>query len=600
MIMGNFSAPDRDIRFTLEHISGFDELAKLEAFRDVTPDLVSALLKAIGKLAAGVLAPLNQTGDQQGSVLENGVVRAPDGFKDAYREFVKGGWNGLAFDPDHGGQGLPFTLSVSMMEIVTAANMGFALCPMLNLGALEAMRHHASDALKTMFLGKMVSGEWTATMNLTEPQAGTDVGALRAKAEPHADGRYRISGQKIFITWGDHDMTENIIHLVLARTPDAPRGTKGISLFLVPKIMVNDDGSLGDANDVRCVSLEHKLGIHASPTAVLSFGDKGDCVGYLLGEENKGMQCMFTMMNHARLNVGLQGPAISERAFQHALAYANERRQGRAIGSQSPDLSPIIEHADVRRMLMTMKAYTEAARALIHRTAVAVDLSIAHPDQEVRERQSAIAAFLTPISKGWCTDKGCEVASIGIQVHGGMGFIEEAGAAQYYRDIRIAPIYEGTNGVQAQDLVLRKLSLDGGRPARRIIREIHDLIDLLPRNGTLSAFAKPLSEAVGSFEQATAWLTQRLADEPRACLAGSTPYMHMAGYMIGGYLLAKGAVAADALLREGDDERDFLKSKIAVARFYVQQLLPNAASLFAATTAGDEDLFALTAEQFSA
>ncbi|MFQ5534917.1 MAG: acyl-CoA dehydrogenase C-terminal domain-containing protein [Sphingomonadales bacterium] len=598
--MANFAAPVRDIQFTLEHICDFSELAQLEAYQDATPDLVAALLDGGGKLASGVLAPLNRTGDQQGSVLENGVVRTPEGFKEAYREFVDGGWNGLAFDPAHGGQGLPFTLSVSMMEMITAANMGFALCPMLNLGAMEAMRHHASDALKAVFLDKMVSGEWTSTMNLTEPQAGSDVGALRTRAEPRPDGSYLLSGQKIFITWGDHDMAENIVHLVLARTPDAPPGTKGISLFVVPKFLVNEDGSLSAANDLRCVSLEHKLGIHASPTAVMSYGDNGGCVGYVLGEENKGMRCMFTMMNHARINVGLQGAAIGERAFQRALNYANERRQGRALGSQSPDSSPIVEHADVRRMLMTMKAYTEATRAIIHRNAMAVDLSLSHPDQKERNRQAGIAAFLTPISKGWSTGKGCEVASIGIQVHGGMGFIEETGAAQHYRDIRIAPIYEGTNGIQAQDLVMRKLNLDGGRPARQIIREINTFIDGLPRTGELAAFSRPLKDAVIALEQATAWLSGKLAERPRASLAGATPYLELAGYVIGGYLLSKGAVAARGLMNEAARDRDFYKAKISVARFFVEQLLPRANSLVAAVTGGDDILFALTPEQLSA
>ena len=598
--MTNFTAPVRDIRFTLDHIAGFDELTELETFAEVSTDLTQAVLDEIGKLASAVLAPLNRVGDEEGSVLENGVVRTPEGFKDAYRKFVDGGWNGLAFDPDYGGQGLPFTLSVSMMEMVTAANMSFALCPMLNLGGVEAVRHHGDDRIRTLYLPKMVSGEWTTTMNLTEPQAGSDVGALRAKARRRDDGGYLISGQKIFITWGEHDMTDNIVHLVLARTPGSAEGSKGISLFVVPKYLVNDDGSLGPANDLKCVSLEHKLGIHASPTAVMSYGDNDECIGYLIGEEQQGMRCMFTMMNHARINVGLQGVAIAERAYQAALAYATERRQGRALGSTSAGPSAIIEHADVRRMLMTMKACVEATRALIHRNAVAVDLSHHHGDARERERQGRIAAFLTPISKAWCTDLGCEVASIGVQVHGGMGYIEESGAAQYYRDARIAPIYEGTNGIQALDLVTRKLTLANGQPVRMLLDEINGFIDTLPPRGRLGPFVKPLGEAVAAFERATAWLTQILADNPRAAHAGATPYLHMAGYVLGGYLLAKGAVAAKRILDEGEGDGDFLNARIVTARFFIEQLMPRAKGLFAAVTGGDEILFALTPEQLSA
>ena len=593
-----FRAPVSDIRFTLDHIAGFDRLATLNVFAEATPDLVGAVLEEIGRLAGEVLAPLNRVGDAQGSVLENGVVRTPDGFRAAYAKFAEGGWNGLSFDPDYGGQGLPFTLSVAMMEMVTAANMGFALCPMLNLGGLEALKTHASDALKARFLEPVVSGRWTMTMNLTEPQAGSDVGALRTRAEPQDDGSYRISGQKIFITYGDHDWTENILHLVLARTPDAPPGTKGISLFLVPKFHVNDDGSIGEANDLRCVSLEHKLGIHASPTAVMSYGDEGRCVGYLLGEENKGMRCMFTMMNHARLNVGLQGLAIAERATQRALAYASERRQGRAVGATSEGSSAIIEHADVRRMLMTMKAYTEAMRALIYRNAVAVDLSLHHPDEETRAREADIAAFLTPISKGFCTDMGCEVTSIGIQVHGGMGYIEETGAAQHFRDARIAPIYEGTNGIQALDLVMRKLPLRGGAITSEIAAELRQAIAGLKAHAELSDLVLPLNEGLAAFEEAAAWLYGNLAEAPRTSAAGATAFLHLCGHAIAAALLARGAVAAQKQIADGEDRRYF-ETRITLARFFIEQFVPKVRGLWPQVEGGDDILFALDPDQLA-
>jgi len=593
-----FRAPVSDMRFTLDHIAGFDRLAALDTFAEATPDLVAAVLEEIGRLAGEVLAPLNRVGDTQGSVLENGVVRTPEGFKEAYAQFVEGGWNGLSIEPEYGGHGLPFTLSVTMMEMVTAANMGFALCPMLNLGGIEALKQHASEDIKARFFEPAVSGRWTMTMNLTEPQAGSDVGALRTRAEPNGDGRYRISGQKIFITYGDHDMAENILHLVLARTPDAPPGTRGISLFLVPKFHVNDDGSIGEANDLRCVSLEHKLGIHASPTAVMSYGDEGRCIGYLLGEEQKGMRCMFTMMNHARLNVGLQGLAIAERAYQRALAYAIERRQGRAIGAASDGASAIIEHADVRRMLMTMKASIEAMRALVYRNAVAVDLSLHHPDEAVRAREADIAAFLTPISKGFCTDMGCEVTSIGIQVHGGMGYIEETGAAQHFRDARIAPIYEGTNGIQALDLVMRKLPLQGGRIASEIATELREAVAGLKAHDDLADLAMPLHEGLAAFEEAAAWLQGNLSEAPRESAAGATPFLHLCGYAIAGALLARGAVVARQKIEAGENPR-YYAARIAIARFFAEQLVPKVRGLWPQVEGGDDILFALDADQLA-
>ena len=597
--MGHYTAPLRDIEFTLHHIAGLPELAALEDFSDTTPDIVAAVLAEIGKLASTVIAPLNEQGDRLGSVLENGVVRTPPGFAEAYAAFVAGGWNGLSFSPEYGGQGLPFTLSVSMMEMVTAANMGFALCPMLNLGGIEALAAHGSDALKAAYLEKMASGEWTTTMNLTEPQAGSDVGALKTRAVPAGDGSYRIQGQKIFITWGDHDMTDNIVHMVLARTPDAPPGTRGVSLFLVPGKVLREDGSLGPVNDLRCVSLEHKLGIHASPTAVMSYGDNDGCIGYLLGEENSGMRCMFTMMNHARLNVGLQGVAIAERAFQAAADYARERVQGRVIGAGGPGPWPIAEHADVRRMLMEMKALIAAGRALVHRNAVAVDLARHHPDGDERKKQAGIAAFLTPISKAWSTDMGCEVASLGIQVHGGMGYIEETGAAQYWRDASIAQIYEGTNGIQAQDLVLRKLTLDDGAPLGHVRAEIGATIDALAAVPEFADMAGALEAGRDDFTAAADWLGQRLETHPRACAAAADPYLRLAGLVIGAHLLARGALAAEKEKAAGAGDAAFLDGQITLARYFCRHRLCQTGAFLANVREGDDLLFDIPADHLS-
>ncbi len=448
-------------------MSDFSGVTALAPFSEVTPDLVDAILNEAGRFASEVMAPTNGPGDRQGCTFENGVVRTPDGYPSMYKRYIEAGWNGLAFSEELGGQGLPVSLTIATNEMWAASNMAFSLALTLNHGAVEVLEAYGSEELKQTYLEKMVSGEWACTMNLTEPQAGTDVGALRTKAEPQADGTYLISGQKIFITYGEHDLTDNIVHLVLARTPGSPDGTKGISLFIVPKYHVQPDGSLGAKNDLRCVSIEHKMGIHASPTCVMSYGDDGQCVGYIVGKEHEGMRAMFLMMNNARLLVGLQGVGISERAYQHALAYAKERKQGRPIGSTSKESQPIIEHPDVRRMLMAMKARTEATRALAYLAGTTLDLAAHHPDKDERVRQLARAELLTPIVKAWCSDSGIDVASLGVQIHGGMGFIEETGAAQYYRDVRIAAIYEGTNGVQANDLLFRKLPANGGAALKR-------------------------------------------------------------------------------------------------------------------------------------
>lgn len=422
--MADYAAPLRDMRFVLSEIVDMGAIADLKDFEAATPDVVDAVLEEAGKLASGVMGPLNAVGDEQGSRLENGVVRTPDGFKEAYATYVDGGWCSLPFREEIGGQGLPFTLALAVSEMMTSANMAFSLCPMLTQAAVLALESHGDDHLRSIYLAKLVSGEWSGTMNLTEPQAGSDVGALTAKAEPQPDGSYRITGTKIFITYGDHDMAENVIHMVLARTPGGPPGTKGISLFLVPKILVNDDGSLGERNDLRPVSLEHKLGIHASATAVMSFGDKEGAVGWLLGEEHKGMRCMFTMMNHARLMVGLEGLAIADRAYKHALAYAIERKQGTSSRTPGGERAPIIDHPDVRRMLLTMKAQVEAMRALALSAGEAYDLAKHHTDSEVREQNQGLVDLLTPVVKAWSTDLGVEMASLGVQIHGGMGFIE--------------------------------------------------------------------------------------------------------------------------------------------------------------------------------
>ena len=597
--MTPYSAPVRDMRFVLDTVCDFHDLSRIDGFAEVTPDLLDAVLDEAGKLSSGAIAPLNGVGDQQGSVLDNGAVRTPDGFKDAYRQYVDGGWNGLTFSPDYGGQGLPFALGVAVQEMWTSANMSFSLCPMLNQGAVEAITAHGSDELKATYLPRMISGEWSGTMNLTEPQAGSDVGALKTKAEPADDGTWRLKGTKIFITYGEHDLTDNIIHLVLARTPGAPSGTKGISLFVVPKFLVGEDGGPGVRNDVRCVSLEHKLGIHASPTCVMSFGDEDACVGYLVGEENRGMAAMFTMMNHARVNVGLQGVAIAERAYQQAVAFARERVQSAEFGKRG-DAVPIIRHADIRRTLMTMRASIEGARALTYLNAAAVDRGHHHPDGEARARWQGLADLLTPVTKGFVTDLGCELTSMAIQVHGGMGYVEETGAAQHFRDARIAPIYEGTNGIQALDLVGRKLGMDGGRHWKHLFGEIRDFTGDLPGRGDIGAIGPYLEDAVDALQNAAVWLAGNDFEQARDTAAGAAPFLRMFGVTMSGYLLARQAVAAAERLEAGQGDAAWLKAKIATARFFAEQLMPPATALLGPITRGDDMLFALNEEQFAA
>jgi 3-(methylthio)propanoyl-CoA dehydrogenase len=565
-----YTAPIADMRFALRELVGLEDLARLPGCENAAPDLVDAVLEEAGKLASEVIAPLNAVGDRQGSVLENGVVRTPEGFKDAYLRYVEGGWNALPFEPEHGGQGLPWSVAIAVAEMWNSANMAWALCPLLNIGAVELLEAHGSPEQKALYLPRMISGEWTGTMNLTEPQAGSDVGALRTRAVREGD-RYRITGQKIFITYGDHDWTEQIVHLVLARLPDAPPGSRGISLFVVPKFLVGADGSLGKRNDVRTVSLEHKLGIHASPTCVLAFGDDEGAIGYLVGAENRGLECMFTMMNNARLNVGLQGVAIAERAYQQALSYARARVQGRPIGAEAEGL-PIIHHPDVKRMLLGMKTRTEAARALAYYAAGAIDRARRHPDEAERGRQQRLADLLIPIVKAWCTDTGVEVASEAIQVHGGTGFIEETGAAQHYRDARILPIYEGTNGIQANDLVGRKLGRDRGAAAAALIAEI--------RADARRLDLPELGAAIDAVAAATEHLVAALERDPASAAAVSVPYLRMFGTTLGGWLLGRAAAAED-----GDP--GFLAAKRASARFFAEQYLPGAAALLGAVRAGE-------------
>lgn len=584
-----FRTPVRDMRFILDHAAGFGALEQSGAFPELSGDLVSAILEEMGKFCDGVVAPLNEESDRNGARLENGVVRTSPGFKEAYGQYVEGGWSSLAFPEDAGGQGLPATLAVALVDALNAASMSFAIGTTLTTGAVKAIMHAGTQEQKQLYLEKMVSGTWTGTMNLTEPQAGSDLSAVRTKAEPVGDGRYKISGQKIFITYGDHDMTENIVHLVLARLPDAPEGTAGISMFIVPKFHVNEDGSLGARNDAHCIKLEEKMGLHGSPTCVMAFGDKGECYGTLLGEENKGLRNMFVMMNAARLDVGMQGVGVAERAYQHALSYAQDRKQGRAPGVKSGDMIPIYEHPDVRRMLYSMKSLVDASRAICYANAVAYDLAHSAPDEKTRKEAKAMEELLTPVSKAWSTDRANDVASLGVQVHGGMGYIEETGAAQHMRDARIAAIYEGTNGIQAMDLVGRKLQGDGGAAAKKFIAEIHSEAMMLKaaKREDLVHIGERLLAAADALRQSTEWLLEAVKENQAHALAGATPYLKQFGNIAGGYYLAHGAKAAAIAAGEGEDPA-YYEAKIALAKFYADNYLTEAVALSDAVTAGAE------------
>lgn len=597
--MSNYTAPTRDMQFVINELAGLPSVAAQPAFaeQEVSADLVEAVLEEAAKLASEVLAPINHSGDVQGATISptEGVIPAA-GFNEAYQQFIAGGWNGLGCDAEFGGQALPELLNTATQEMWNSANMSFALCPMLNGGAIEAIHRVGSEAQKALYLPKMVSGEWTGTMNLTEAQAGSDLSAVRSRAVPEGD-HYRIFGQKIFITWGEHNMTENTIHLVLARTPDAPEGVKGISLFIVPKFLVNADGSCGARNDVRAVSIEHKMGIHASPTCVMAFGDQDGAIGYLVGAENKGLAYMFIMMNEARFKVGLQGLAIGERAYQQALNYAQDRVQGRPIGVKSGERVSIINHPDVRRMLMSMKAHNEAMRALAYVLAGHLDLARHHAEPAQRQAHQAWVDLLIPVVKGWCTEIGIEVASLGVQVHGGMGFIEETGACQHLRDSRIATIYEGTTGIQAADLAGRKLHMDKGAAMRRLIAEIEATVAELGtgRGDDLAAMRHNLQDAVQSLAQATDWMLS--GADPRAVMAVSVDYMMLVGYVCGGWQMGRAALVAQRKLTAGQDP-SFHEAKLITARFYAEHILPKAEALRRSVQSGGSTIMALHEEQF--
>jgi butyryl-CoA dehydrogenase len=570
-----YRAPVPDIVFTMRHVAGLDRAVTDGVYGDLSVDLAETILDEAGRFANEEIAPLNREGDKQGVTLKDGVVTTAPGWKDAYKAWTQAGWNALPGPVEYGGQGLPTLLNSACVEMWNAASMAFGIGPVLTMGAIEALVQHGSDDLKSRYLEKLVSGEWTATMNLTEPQAGSDLAVLRSRAEPAGDGTYRITGQKIFITYGEHDLTDNIIHLVLARLPDAPAGTRGISLFLVPKFLPD-----GSRNDVRCHSIEHKLGIHASPTCTMIFGDNGGAVGWLVGEENRGLNCMFTMMNNARLAVGLQGVAIAERAYQQALGYANERKQGRAIGAVE-GMSPIAVHPDVQRNLLTMKALTAAARAICYMTAEAIDRAHLEEDPARRKKAHERASLLTPVAKAFSTDIGMEVASIGVQVHGGMGFIEETGAAQHYRDARIAPIYEGTNGIQAIDLVVRKLPLSGGETVRAQIAAMRATVARLMKEGTpaFGATAARLRDTIESLDRATSHLLQSLSSNAQGeALAGATPYLRLFALAQGGTALAEMALAANALMAGGDGDPAHA-GRIALCRFFAENIAVGAGGL---------------------
>ncbi|MFQ6022289.1 MAG: acyl-CoA dehydrogenase [Acidiferrobacterales bacterium] len=597
--MSDYVAPIRDMEFVLNELADLNAIAALPGYEQTTPDVVSAILEESGKLTAEVLAPLNQVGDRQGSRLVDGVVHTPEGWKEAYGKFIEGGWNGLALSPEYGGQGLPWLVATAVQEMWHASNMSFGLCPMLTQAAVEAILKHGSDQQKEMFVHQLTAGTWAGTMNLTEPQAGSDLGAVRAKAVPQGD-HYLISGQKIFITYGEHDLTENIIHLVLARTPDAPPGVKGISMFIVPKYIVGEDGGLQERNDVRCVSLEHKLGINASPTAVLAYGDSGGAVGYLIGEENRGLEYMFTMMNLARLVVGVEGLAIAERAYQQARDYAKERVQGRPVSAHEGDRITIIHHPDVRRMLMTMKSQVEAMRAVAYVAMAAFDKALRHSEPEEQRRQQELVDLLTPVVKGWCTELSVEMASIGVQVHGGMGYIEETGASQHLRDARITTIYEGTTGIQASDLVGRKVLRNKGVAARNLIDTIRhfdsELADV--PGDAVKALRTGLAEGVTALSKATDWILTSHDDDPRLPLAGSVPYLHLFGTVVGGWQMARAALVAQRKLEAGEGDPRFYKRKLTTARFYAEQIMPLTEALLHTITHGSSAALALDDDQF--
>jgi hypothetical protein len=591
-----YRAPVRDLKFALEEAADFGKLAKL--FPEVDGETVTAVLEGAGALAADILAPLNRVGDVEGARFENGKVRAAPGFGEAYRAFAAGGWNGLSADPAYGGQGLPKALEIAVFEMVQAANMAFGLCPMLTLAAIEAIALHGTDRQKALYLPRLISGEWTGTMNLTEPQAGSDLGAVAMRAESDGDDGWRLTGQKIFITWGDHDVADNIVHLVLARLPDAPPGSRGLTLFLASKRLAADDGTLGEANSVRPASIEHKLGVHASPTCVMLYDG---AVAEMVGAPNQGLANMFVMMNAARLQVGVQGVGIAERAYQQALAFSLDRAQGRSAWTGTLP-SRLFDHPDVRRTLMIAKARIEAARAICLATAVASDVARLAGNPVDRDAARLREELLTPIAKAWSTDMAVEVTSACLQVHGGMGFIEETGAAQYYRDARILPIYEGTNGIQAIDLMGRKLALGKGAAVRELVSDIMPTAAALKSadDGWLHTIGARLETALAAAQAASGWLIERRGHAQPDALAGATPYLRLMGDVVGGWMLGKQALAASRMIAAGEGDADYWRTRVALARVFAEQVLSQAPGLAQGVTQGAVDLFRATPESLGA
>ncbi|CAD6510845.1 3-methylmercaptopropionyl-CoA dehydrogenase [Paraburkholderia kirstenboschensis] len=595
----SYTAPIKDMLFVMKELADLEQIATLPGFEDANLDTAQAVLEESAKLCGEVLAPLNVEGDRNPSSWKDGVVTATPGFKEAFRQFAEGGWQGVQHPVDYEGQGLPKLIATGCIEMLNASNLSFALCPLLTDGAIEALLTAGTDAQKQTYVPKLVSGEWTGTMNLTEPQAGSDLSLVRTRAEPQGDGSFKLFGTKIFITWGEHDMAKNIAHLVLARTPNAPEGVKGISLFIVPKFLVNEDGSLGERNDVHCVSIEHKLGIKASPTAVLQFGDHGGATGHLIGEENRGLEYMFIMMNAARFAVGMQGVGVSDRAYQKAVAYAKDRVQSRPVDGSAKQPVAIIQHPDVRRMLSTMRALTEASRALAYVAAGHCDIAHRHPDEATRARHQAIYEFLVPIVKGWSTELSIDVASLGVQVHGGMGYIEETGAAQYYRDARILPIYEGTTAIQANDLIGRKTVRDGGKLAKSLLAGVAETVESLgaQQGPAFDSMKKYLGQGQRSLNAAVDFVVANTKDDPNAVFAGSVPYLKLAGIVLGGWQMARALLAA---AQKRDEDPAFYGAKIATAQFYAEHVLPLASALEASivNAKGGEGVLALSADQF--
>ncbi len=597
--MSEYVAPLKDMQFVLDELVDMDSIRQLPECEEISTDLVEAILDEAGKFASGVLSPLNIVGDKEGVRWQPEGVTTATGWQDAYNQFVAGGWNAISCEPEYGGQGVPRVISTLVEEMWNSANVSFTLCPMLTRGAIESIELRGSDALKQAYLPKLISGEWTGTMNLTEPQAGSDLAAIRSRAVPKADGSYSVHGQKIFITYGEHDLAENIIHLVLARTPEAPEGVKGISLFVVPKFLVKADGSLGARNDVHCVSVEHKLGIHASPTCVMAFGDSEGATGYLVGEENRGIEYMFIMMNAARFSVGLEGVGLAERAYQRATAYARDRVQCPEAGVKGSGKVAIIRHPDVRRMLMLMKSQTEAMRALACVVGSAIDHAQRAPDSTIREQNQAFVDLMIPIVKGWSTENAINIASLGVQVHGGMGFIEETGAAQYLRDARITSIYEGTTGIQANDLIGRKIAREGGKTIGLVITRMREVLQQLQQSTAepLAAIAKALAAAIEALERAVAFIVASYGKDVRAALVGAVPFLQLFGTVSGGWLLAQGALAAQRKLEAGSDDQAFLQAKIVTARFYADHVLSQAPGLAYTVVEGAAGALAIEDEQ---